>query len=71
VLAFVLEQLFRDYGSDSDLRLDEYKELGEPKGSIEKAVSRAMDDVVDMIQGGALQFLYVAFFLHILARSDH
>lgn len=42
LLAFTLQRLYRDYGGDGDLRLDEYEALGGIKGSIEAAVERAL-----------------------------
>ena len=41
LLAFTLERLIVEHGADGALRLDEYKELGGLKGSIEAAVEAA------------------------------
>ena len=43
-LAFILEQLYLQYGSDGDLRLDEYHKLGGLKGSIQAAIATAFQD---------------------------
>jgi len=43
LLAFTLERLYRDYGGDGDLRLDEYRQMGGVEGAIEAAVSTALD----------------------------
>jgi hypothetical protein len=42
LLAFTLERLYREQGTDGDLKLVEYEELGRVKGSIEVAVDRAL-----------------------------
>ncbi len=42
LLAFTLERLYLEHGGDGDLKLDEYKQLGGIKGSIEAAVERAL-----------------------------
>jgi conflict system STAND superfamily ATPase/TIR domain-containing protein/PDZ domain-containing protein len=44
LLAFTLERLYRDYGGDGDLRLDEYQDIGGIEGVIEAAVERALVD---------------------------
>ena len=43
-LAFILEQLYLQYGKDGDLRLDEYHKLGGLKGSIQAAIAAAFQD---------------------------
>jgi len=40
LLAFTLERLYREHGSDGDLTLAEYQSLGEIRGAIEAAVDR-------------------------------
>ena len=42
LLAFTLERLYREHGGDGDLRLDEYRQLGGIKGSIEAAVEQVL-----------------------------
>jgi TIR domain len=42
LLAFTLERLYREYGADGDLLLDEYITLGRIKGSIQAAVDSAL-----------------------------
>ena len=42
LLAFTLERLYLEHGGDGDLRLDEYRQIGGIKGSIEAAVERAL-----------------------------
>ncbi|MEO6395656.1 MAG: toll/interleukin-1 receptor domain-containing protein, partial [Devosia sp.] len=42
LLAFTMERLFHDYGSDGDLRLSEYEDLGRIRGAIEAAVEQAL-----------------------------
>jgi TIR domain len=42
LLAFTLERLYVDHGGDGDLTLDEYRQTGGVKGSIEAAVERAL-----------------------------
>jgi len=41
LLAFTLERLFVQYGTDGDLKLEEYEELGGVRGSIEAAIAEA------------------------------
>nr|VFJ71449.1 MAG: hypothetical protein BECKFW1821B_GA0114236_12221 [Candidatus Kentron sp. FW] len=41
LLAFTLERLLKDYGSDGDLLLSEYQDLGGIEGSIDKAIKAA------------------------------
>ncbi|SET52402.1 Formylglycine-generating enzyme, required for sulfatase activity, contains SUMF1/FGE domain [Nitrosomonas marina] len=41
LLAFTLERLYVEYGSDGDLRLDEYNAMGGVRGSIEAVVEAA------------------------------
>lgn len=59
VLAFTLERLFVQYGSDGDLRLDEYEALGGTSGSIEAAVAEALQSVPG---GATLETVRAAFF---------
>ena len=42
LLAFTLEQLYHEYGTDGDLRLKEYQDLGGIGGSIQEAVEAAL-----------------------------
>ncbi|MEQ1770332.1 MAG: TIR domain-containing protein [Devosia sp.] len=42
LLAFTLERLFHDYGSDGDLKLSEYDDLGRIRGAIEAAIAQAL-----------------------------
>jgi len=42
ILAFTLERLYIDYGSDGDLRLDEYEDMGGLQGAINAAVEIAL-----------------------------
>ena len=42
LLAFTLERLYRDYGGDGDLRLDEYEDMGGINGAIDAAVEKAL-----------------------------
>ncbi len=42
LLAFTLEWLYREFGSDGDLRVEEYESLGGIKGSIRAAVDAAL-----------------------------
>ena len=42
ILAFTLERLYIDYGSDGDLRLDEYQDMGGLNGAIQAAVEIAL-----------------------------
>ncbi|MFO1101420.1 MAG: toll/interleukin-1 receptor domain-containing protein [Methylocystis sp.] len=42
LLAFTLERLYREYGSDGDLRLGEYQQLGGISGSIKAAIENAL-----------------------------
>lgn len=44
LLAFILEQLYLQYGSDGDLRLDEYHKLGGLRGAFEAAIAAAFQD---------------------------
>jgi len=44
LLAFTLERLFLDYGSDGELSLADYEALGRIRGAIEAAVQAAFDD---------------------------
>jgi formylglycine-generating enzyme required for sulfatase activity len=44
LLAFTLERLYADYGSEGRLTLDEYGKLGGVKGSIEEAISQALSE---------------------------
>ncbi len=41
LLAFTMERLYCEHGSDGDLKLSEYEQLGRVKGSIEAAVEQA------------------------------
>lgn len=43
LLGFTLERLYLEFGTDGDLRLDEYENLGALGGSIEAAVSKAFE----------------------------
>lgn len=43
LLAFTLERLYRDYGSDGDLTLSEYDQLGGINGSITAAIEEALE----------------------------
>lgn len=42
LLAFTLERLYREYGGEGRLNLDEYEQLGRIRGSIEAAVQHAL-----------------------------
>lgn len=42
LLAFTLERLYREYGSDGDLLVEEYDALGRIRGSIQAAVEAAL-----------------------------
>src|SRR5262249_61035604 len=42
LLAFTLERLYREYGADGDLRLEEYRALGGIGSSIQAAVETAL-----------------------------
>ncbi len=47
LLAFTLERLYRDYGTDGDLTLAEYQSMGGLKGALNKAVEQAYDDALN------------------------
>jgi len=42
LLAFTMERLYRDYGGDGDLRLDEYEDMRGINGAIHAAVEQAL-----------------------------
>jgi hypothetical protein len=44
LLAFTLERLYADYGSEGKLTLTEYEKLGGVQGSIEAAIARALSE---------------------------
>ena len=44
LLAFILERLYREFGADGDLRLDEYDTLGGVQGAIVSAIDSALAD---------------------------
>lgn len=44
LLALTLERLYREYGKDGDLVLEEYEKLGGVRGSIENAINRALEN---------------------------
>lgn len=44
ILAFTLERLYLEYGSDGDLTLEEYRMMGGLEGAIQAAVERALVD---------------------------
>src|SRR6202034_3679844 len=44
LLAFTLERLYADYGSEGKLTIAEYEKLGGVQGSIEQAIVRALSE---------------------------
>lgn len=46
LLAFTMERLYREYGGDGDLRLDEYELMGGIEGAINAAINKALDTAI-------------------------
>lgn len=74
LIAYTLERLFIEHGSDGDLRLDEYRKFGGVKGAIDQAVASALgnpghDPCIPNHEDEQYQYLRAAF-IPWLARID-